>query len=78
MTASDETLRSTVGLDAEVPRKRTESDISAKYTGTAERDDAWTAGDGTRRAESLLTGAPPRAIMSFAGATRLRRSYQAC
>src|SRR5437762_252614 len=31
MTAMDETLRSTVGRDAEVPRKRRESDMGAKY-----------------------------------------------
>jgi hypothetical protein len=30
MIAMDETLRSTVGRDADVPRKRRESDISAE------------------------------------------------
>ena len=32
----DETLRSTVGRDAEVPRKRRVSDMTAKYTGTGQ------------------------------------------
>src|SRR5688500_5863058 len=36
MSAMEETLRSTVGRDAEVPRKRRVSDMTAKYTGTGE------------------------------------------
>jgi hypothetical protein len=33
MTAVEETLRSTVGRDAAVPRKRTVSDMGAEYNG---------------------------------------------
>src|SRR5688500_18397326 len=36
MSAMDETLRSIVGRDAEVPRKRRVSDMTAKYTGTGQ------------------------------------------
>src|SRR5690349_11985732 len=53
MTAIDETLRSTVGRDAAVPRKRRVSDMGAEYSRAAMRPVA-----GRGRARSLRARPP--------------------